>query len=211
MLRSLLFWVILLLPVPFTRAQTDCPKLTVTGPAGVTQPGEPMTIYADVTGDKSKKYWFAWTITDSVIMGGQGTSELKARYLPQAWGGRVTASVTVRGLPRGCADSASDTFAIIVDPGPEEVGAINNQRYVIDDNLLARLRRLFSEDKNSQLYIRIYYGASPARYLKIRAHILRQLAATEIDPARITIVGSSGSARGAMFWRIPPGVSDPAP
>jgi hypothetical protein len=193
------------------RPAGGCPTVTVTGPAGVTLPGQVMTIYLHMDGEVPKNIRITWEITDSVIMGGQGTPVLKARYLERAWGSKVTATARIDGLPFGCREIASDTIPIIVDPGPEHLGSINNAEYKIGANLLKRIGDSLYEEPNSQLYVWIYYGPNAKRFTKLKEHLLRQLSATRIDPTRFTIQGSGDRTRGAVFWRIPPGSSNPVP
>jgi hypothetical protein len=191
------------------QSAVSCPTITVTGPAGVVEPGKPMHFQVDVEPD-TKHLKFQWAVTDSVIMGGQGTRVLTVRYLPAAHGGGVTATVTIEGLAQTCTNTAAVRHPIVVEPGPIHLGAINNTSYTIGTALLKRIEEEMLADRNSQLYVWVYVQ-NERQVEKWKAHILRQLSPTKIDPSRFTLNVSTETTRGAVFWRIPPGADNPTP
>jgi hypothetical protein len=98
------------------------------------------------------------------------------------------------------------------EPDPEHLGAINNAAYLIDADLLKTIGESLTSNANSQLYVWMYVGSSSERKVQsLKLRLLRQLAVTRIDPSRITLMVSLEGARGAIFWRVPPGSPDPTP
>jgi hypothetical protein len=192
------------------KAAKKCPTIMVTGPAGVSMPYDPMTFTATLTGDIPKEPTYRWEVTGGAIIGGQSTSELKAHYIDR-W--KFTATVIVRGLPPGCPTKASETLHMSgPEPEPEHLGAINNATFTIDKTLLERIGESLTSNESSQLYVWVYVGSSSeSQFPSLRSRLLRQLAATKIDPSRFTLKVSSEKARGAIFWRVPPGSDDPTP
>lgn len=52
-----------------------CPTFSVTGPAGIPIPGEPMIYEASVTGPVPTGVRYKWTVHGGVIADGQGTKK----------------------------------------------------------------------------------------------------------------------------------------
>ena len=188
----------------------NCPTITVTGPAGVSMPYDPMTFRVSLTGDVPPKLTFHWDVTGGAIMGGQGTHLLQARYESVH---NFKATVTVSGLPSGCPMIASEILHMTgPEPDPEHLGAINNAAYLIDTALLKTIDESLTLNTNSQLYVWMYVGSSSERKVQsLKSRLLQQLAVTNINPSRITLMVSAAKARGAIFWHVPPGSPNPAP
>jgi hypothetical protein len=97
-------------------------------------------------------------------------------------------------------------------PGPEHLGTITNAKYTVDKATLERIRESLTSNQGSQLYVWIYAGtSSEGKFPSLKSRLLKQLAVTKLDPSRITLNVSSEKARGAVFWRVPVGSSDPSP
>lgn len=94
----------------------SCPTITVTGPAGVTQPGEVIEYTAAISGRAPQGVTPEWVISKGDIISGQGTLNIQIRTTKD--GGNFTATLTVIGLPAGCPNSASETAPVdcICDP-----------------------------------------------------------------------------------------------
>jgi hypothetical protein len=190
----------------------SCPTISITPPAGITQPGESMTFVAKLRGDVPANLLYVWTITHAKIIDGQGTLRITAQKedAGASWPNPV-ATLTVKGLPKGCPNSASEADPTVVDPGPIQLGEINNSSYTIDRELLVTIGKEMRANANSQLYVWIYSNQSERQVEKIKSHVLRQLSTTKIDPSRFTLNTSPERTRGVVFWQILPGVWNPAP
>lgn len=101
-----------------TKAQSSgaCPSISVTGPAGIVEPGR--TVHFSVSlepEEASRPLGFEWTVSGGAILGRQDTRALEVR--PEKYFNKeTTATVLVRGLPDGCAGTARESFIVVCDP-----------------------------------------------------------------------------------------------
>lgn len=190
----------------------ECPSsVSVTGPAGVTQPGESMSFTANVVGGPEVTY--NWTVSGGTIESGQGTPSISVRTSSADADTTITATVQLGGFEEGCGcqTEASDNGPVAPHPDPvliDEFGRLAN------DDVRARLDQFFIELQNNptnQGYI-INYGTAreiQARERLIQSHItLRRL-----DRSRITMVrgGDLGTGISTKLYRVPPGAENPNP
>lgn len=93
-----------------------CPTFSVTGPAGIVEPGENVSFYLSAKPEGvSKDLSFVWTVSGGKIIGRNDRPILNVR--PEKYFNKdTTATVTVTGLPEGCPVTASDTFIVVCDP-----------------------------------------------------------------------------------------------
>jgi PKD-like domain len=189
----------------------DCPKISVTTPAGIIDWGQIATFTANIDDRLSQDATYSWTVSKGEIVAGQGTRSLKIR-IPETYDMRITATIEVRGIPSGCPNRASEIYEYSIDPGPVELGEIRNT-YTIGRKLLAKLGKELRDNPNSQLYVIIYFANEPtgAAASKSNAKLLEQLATTKVDRARFTIVQAPGAVRHVVFFRVPPGADNPTP
>lgn len=189
----------------------DCASISVSGPAGITVPGDAMTFTANVTGGAITTY--NWTVDRGTIESGQGTPSITVRTSAADAGQNVRATVTVGPVMPdcGCTTEASEQAPVQAAPEPvlvDEFGVLPN------DDIRGRLDTFFAElqnNPNNQGYI-INYGTDreiAARERLITNHInFRQF-----DRSRITLVrgGDTGEGARTKLYRIPPGAENPAP
>ena len=157
-MKALLSLALLILSVTFALAQAattaKCPAITIIGPAGVEMPWDAMTFQVSLTGEVPKRLAYKWDVVGGAIMGGQGTPELKARYINVS---KFLATVTVVGLPSGCPTTAFEPLSMTgPEPGPVHLGTINNSTYTIDEALLEKIREALTSNDGSQLYVWLY-------------------------------------------------------
>ena len=192
----------------------DCPTLSVTGPAGVTEAGATMTFTANVSGGTQSNVTYDWAVTSGTIASGQGTPVITVQTTPDMAGTNVTATVTIGGICEDCPQrSASETAGVAERIGPtpvDEFGKLSN------DDVKARIENFYVTQLNNnptaQGYI-ITYGTTKqiaAREKQIRDAIrfLRQ------DPSRVTFVQSVTDAGGdvrTVLWLVPAGATPPTP
>ncbi len=193
------------------RRACDCPTLSVTGPAGITTPGDAMTFTANVSGGASVTY--NWTVSRGTIESGQGTPSIRVRTSREDAGQNITATVNLGGQDPACncPETASETAP--VDPYPEPL-LVDEFAKLQNDDVRARLDAFFVELQNNptnQGYI-INYGTDrdiAARERLINNHIDFR----RFDRSRITLVrgGDTGAGINTKLYRIPPGAQNPAP
>lgn len=189
----------------------DCGTLSVTGPAGITNPGDTMTFTANVSGGATPTY--NWTVSAGSIESGQGTPSIVVRTTPEMAGGNVTATVELGGLDAACEcpRTSQETGGVAPRPGSDlvdEFGKASN------DDIRGRLDSFFanlSNNPNDQGYV-INYGTAKeiaAREKLITNHINFR----KFDRSRITLVrgGDTGGGVNTKLYRIPPGAENPTP
>ncbi|MCY7344822.1 MAG: hypothetical protein LH614_01270, partial [Pyrinomonadaceae bacterium] len=81
-------------------------------------PGETMAFSLKAEGRvEESKLRHKWTVSEGYIIEGQNTSMIKVATTPDLGGSVITAKVTIEGLPKNCANEASETSSIGVIPG----------------------------------------------------------------------------------------------
>ncbi|HEX6125199.1 MAG TPA: hypothetical protein VFZ23_07475 [Pyrinomonadaceae bacterium] len=194
--------------------ECECPTLSVTGPAGVTQPGDSMTFTANVVGGSQQAVTYNWTVSAGTITAGQGTPSITVATDQSMAGGNVTATVNIAGTDPACPCPASASETAPIDTRPiavlvDEFGPLSN------DEVRSRLDAFFAELSNNptnQGYI-INYGTD-REIAALERLITNHIAFRNFDRSRITMVRGGASPDGqrrTKLYRIPPGADNPAP
>ena len=189
----------------------ECPTLTVTGPAGITAPGDAMTFTANVVGGPDVTY--NWTVDRGVIESGQGTPSISVRTSREDAGQTVTATVNLGGLDPACNCPAEASETGPVDSVPDAI-LVDEFGRLANDDIRARLDAFFLELQNNptnQGYI-INYGTNAEIAARERL-ITNHIAFRQFDRSRITLVrgGDLGTGPNTKLYRIPPGAENPTP
>jgi hypothetical protein len=190
----------------------DCATLSVSGPAGITAPGDAMTFTANVSGG-SITPTYNWSVSSGTIESGQGTSSITVRTDTSMAGGNVTATVDIGPGPAdcGCTTTASETAPVASNP---ESVLIDQFGKLPNDDIRGRLDNFFSElqnNPNNTGYI-INYGTD--REIAAREKLItNHIAFRKFDRSRITLVrgGDTGDGASTKLYRIPPGAGNPTP
>lgn len=190
----------------------DCNTLSVTGPAGLTEPGDAMTFTANVSGGSATPT-YNWTVTGGTIESGQGTASISVRTSMNDAGQNITATVNLGGLDPNCncPSTASETGSVTTKP---EASLVDEYGKLQADDVRARLDAFFLELQNNptnQGYI-INYGTDreiTAAERLINNHITFR----RFDRSRITLVrgGDTGEGPRTKLYRVPPGADNPNP
>ena len=91
----------------------NCPGIVVSGPMGVTLPGDQMSFTVDLVGPQILgSPGYTWTVSAGSIVSGQGTRSITVETAGAGSGMNVTATVSVQGSLPGCANTASETAPI---------------------------------------------------------------------------------------------------
>lgn len=190
----------------------ECPALSVTGPAGVTDRGGIMTFTANVSGGTAQTITYNWAVSAGTIESGQGTPSITV-MAPSDGTTNVEATVTVTlDVDCDCLKTASANGPVAEPEGPvlvDEFGPLSN------DDIRSRLDTFFAELANNptnQGYI-INYGTD--RQIAARERLItNHIAFRNFDRSRITLVNGGASPDGeprTKLYRIPPGADNPAP
>lgn len=115
MLRTLFLILIVAVFAAMASGQ-ECPTLSVTGPAGIVEPGENVSFYLSAKPEGiSKDLIFVWTVSGGKIIGSNDKDILEVRP-ERHFNKATTVTVTVTGLPEGCPLTASESFSVTCDP-----------------------------------------------------------------------------------------------
>ncbi len=191
----------------------ECPTISVSGPAGITDPGAPMTFTANVSGGTQASVTYNWSVSAGTITSGQGTPSITVDTTGLS-NTSVTATLDIGGTDPtcGCTTQATETAGVGVKPGPvlvDEFGAMPN------DDIRGRLDLFFAElsnNPNNQGYI-INYG-TPAQVATREKLIRNHITFRRFDASRITLVNGGDTGGGqpsTKLYRVPPGADNPTP
>lgn len=187
----------------------SCPPLSVSGPSGVTNPGDAMTFTASAGGDVT----YNWSVSAGTIESGQGTPSISVRTTPDMAGSNVTATVKIGGTDPAC---NCDTTKSETAPVAAKIGAsvIDEFGKATDDDVKARVDGFYTQlnnNPNAQGYI-INYG-TPAQIKKRRAQIMKAINFRKYDVSRVTFVDGpdNGTGESTKFYLVPAGADKPTP
>jgi hypothetical protein len=192
--------------------ECSCPSLSVSGPAGITAPGSPMTFTANVSGGTQDNLTYNWTVSAGTIDSGQGTPSITVTA-PSDGTTNVTATVTLGGLDPNCncPATASETAGVAPPLTYEEVDQFGPAS---NDDVKARVDNFYiqlNNNPNAQGYI-INYG-TPAEIRRRRAQIMNAINFRKYDASRVTFVDGpdNGTGVNTKFFIVPPGANPPQP
>ena len=187
----------------------SCPTLSVSGPSGVTNPGDAMTFTASASGDLT----YNWTVSAGTIESGQGTPSISVRTTKEMGGSNVTATVNIGGTNPECKcrTDASETAPVQARQTSsvvEEFGKAPN------DDVKARVDNFYiqlNNNPNAQGYI-INYG-TPAEIKARKAQIDKAIAFRKYDRSRLVWVDgpNNGTGISTKFIIVPAEADKPTP
>ena len=211
MMRKILlisFWLLFLCLCSAAQEQiTGCPSVSVSGPAGIVEPGGIATFIVRMDARvKAYKPSYKWSVSAGEIIRGQGTPQIGVLVPDSAF----TATVDVGGLPDGCTSTFSEMMA--GDPMPQAIkldeilGPINRAA----KERLDHIRKAFAADTNSQCYVLLRFHRGRSSSLGSRRDELVRTISKEED-RRITFVDVPDVRDVTEIWLIPAGTTPPKP
>lgn len=195
----------------------ECPTVYVTGPAGITAPGEIYWFEATVKGRDGETFEYDWVVSIGKITERVGKTRIGVLATREMAGLSVTATVRVKGLPDGCENVASESSGIC-DCSPEPV-LLDEFSIAISKLNLPSLGAAVVEledSRNSQLYIIEYFPSNTTKAVVDRkiAAIRKHLSDKhKFDLSRVTIVSapSENDKTLTKIYKVPPGSENPTP
>lgn len=188
-----------------------CYSVSVSGPSGITNPGDSMTFTANVGGGGD--FTYNWTVSNGTISSGQGTPSITVATTKAMAGQNVTATVDVGGMCPDCQRIASETAPVAP---PITFTQIDEFDKLVDDDVKIRVDNFYIQLNNNptaQGYI-INYGTA-AEIKKRRAQIMKAInrPGTSYDASRVTFVDGPNSGTGikTKFYLVPAGADTPQP
>ena len=193
---------------------SDCPQISVVGPAGVSMPGELIWFRVNLNPEPTSELKFHWTTDAGQVDEGQSTKRIGVRYLMGMRGTTLTATVKIEGLTSHCQNMASDGAPLIWDPGPELLSEFSVPLASIHIRYLRAAAAELVRNPNNQMYIIEYFPPRTSESSKTRKrNRIRSFMGDTLrfDVSRITIVTSEADRPLTKIYRIPPGAANPNP
>ena len=164
---AILLFIFCICIFPQTNQTLPCPKISVTGPAYVPKPDEPITFFASV-GENIKNFnvRYLWMVSGGEILEGQGTNFIKV--LLENPGRGLTANVKIEGLPENCENTFSETAYFESPPSIIKVEQfalpISKDNNIKNQSMFDALQN----DPSAQLYVIIYLKSKTLQKTAIR-------------------------------------------
>jgi hypothetical protein len=187
----------------------SCQPLSVSGPSGVTNPGETMSFTLSGAGSDNS---INWSVSAGTIEAGQGTSTITVRAPADGSVTNITATAEVGGTNPACncQTSANETAGVAPLPQAKLVDEFGPQK---DDEVKARVDNFYIElnnDPNAKGYVVNYGNAKQIAARK--AQIMKAVNFRKYDANRLVFVdgGDTGAGVNTKFWLVPAGAKPPA-
>jgi len=193
--------------------QTDCPTISVTGPAGIPRRGELYLYTSSIKGTIPPGLVYRWTVSNGALIEGQGTPN--AKIAPDPNRNSVTVTLELIGLPTECPNIASEGF--VVDSLLLEPILVDEFSAPMSKLEKERLKNAVDEQKNNpnnQLYIIEYFpkNISPSamreKVSRVTNFLVKEL---KLDESFLTIMTEKAAKPLTKIYRIPPGAANPIP
>jgi hypothetical protein len=191
-----------------TENPASCPSVSVIGPAGITQPGDPMIFATNPPLNDREGLSFHWTISAGTIIKGEKSQVIEVQTTREMNNSSITATVEILGLPKGCVRTASESAAVSSGFHPvksDEFGKLSR------NDTRGQLDVFFNEVLNNKddvgfIVLRAAPGKSHHR-LKQRFELIRRHIAFRKFPRESIVVCSEPGEREpseyTVFWRSP--------
>jgi hypothetical protein len=189
-----------------TKPVSECPRISVTGPAGLIRPGEVMTYTVNVENAGKFSLLYSWSVNGGNIENGQGTSAIKVRRVAPIGSGPA-AVVQVRGLPQQCPNTATETSPEDLLQQAEKLAQIALPLGSTESGTFQRIADSVRKSPYSQLYIFIPPDVRVQN--EVADRLERAIPGRGIDGQRITFVHTNGKNSVIQIWLVPPGATPP--
>ncbi len=154
-----------------TNDTAPCPAVSVTGPAGIPTPNEPITFTASIGAEaKNYKIQYNWTVRGGEIFDGQGTETV--RVTPSNSGESLTAAIEIVGLPINCINQASETAPLYCGlPQLVQIDVFSEPLAQINKNRINEMVRALQNDPTAQLYIIFKHAVRRQMLVRFANHL----------------------------------------
>jgi len=191
----------------------DCPSgVSVTGPSGLTKPGDSMTFTASVNGGSQSNPSYNWTVSSGNITSGQGTNVITVATTTDMQGQTVTATVVATGFCAEC-NSITNSASGEVDriPPPKEPRKVTDQGPAPDDDVKATLMNIrdteLGADPTATLWI-INRGSAKDKAKRVK-QLNKAITFLGIESTRVNIVDAGEGTPLTEYWIVPAGAAEP--
>ena len=189
-----------------------CPSISVKGPADSVKAGKPVVFTGNVSYEaKNYNPKYEWSIAGGRIVKGQGT--LSITVVQPNTGDNLTVTLSVKGLPEDCQNTASATAPVCDCVVSTEVAEFSRDTVEIDELQMQDVKKNAGENPNSQLFVmEVFRKGTPqdeidARILRLENYLTQ---VTSIDKDRLKIVKGLSDRNLTRIYLVPPGAEEPA-
>ena len=191
----------------------ECPEISITGPAGITNPGDVMIFSVNVIGRIPDGVKYHWKVVDGEIESGQGTRSLRVRT-PNKSSFNTVATVEVVGLPEGCGTTASASSPVACFCVPiliDEFGSVS--RKVLNARIANFIEQL-RDQPESRAFIILYFEPKTQKSVvdrrigEINDSLLKIY---RLIKEQFEVVAATRDIAGVRLFIVPPGAELPTP
>lgn len=190
-----------------------CPEIAVTGPSGITSPGDSMEYKAQISGDVRGSVRYEWTVSAGQIIEGQGTLAIKVRA-PETEPTGLTATINIEGLPGGCPASASETAQVAAILDPVLVDEFVSEGLQLEKGRLEAASSTLKERPDGVLYIIEHFPPNTSGFdIRAKQRKLSEFLTeyTKLNEKSLKIVTATGPEFRTRIYRIVSGSEFPEP
>lgn len=192
-----------------------CPRFSITGPAGISKPGDPIAYAATIEGVLPRSAKLVWSVNQGQIIEGWGTERIVVTVDRETLlRHTLITTLEIVGLPHGCVNSATESLSVeTVDPILIDEFPGENVSEIDWDRLADAVREGVNNPTN-QLYIIEYFPPWTSDFdIREKIERIRRYIADELkfDISHVTIVTAEGAALNTKIYRVPPGAESPKP
>ena len=216
-MKQVIFLTIFILAFCFdVFAQTSkniCPQIKFVSPNELIVPDKSSNFIVEVSEIPEKdNLRYEWTFSRGEILKGQGTKQIEFSANEEDAGANFTVSVKVKGLPKDCSDTYSDTFSVALLPIIEPIDDFGK---IALDEYRARLDNFIVTLANSPNYeglISLEFAENSRNGYKISLlrSINKHLIFRKFDLTRITFaIAKKNIDEKSLFWIISPDEKSP--
>jgi hypothetical protein len=200
-------------PTPTPTPTPACPTISLDCPTGTVNPGDKITLTANLSGTAPAGVTYSWTVSAGTITAGQNTNSITVDTTGTA-GQTITATVTVGGLDASCTNSASCSVSVKAPPpNSRKVDEYGNLRFNDEKARLDQFAIQLQNDPTAQGYIIVYggrvgrAGEAQARADRAKAYLVnnRGISADRI----VTVDGGYREQLTTELYVVPQGATPP--
>jgi hypothetical protein len=186
----------------------NCPTVSVSGPSGLTKPGDTMTFTSNISGGGDCSSGYNWTVSNGTIVSGQGTSTITVATTREMAGQSVTA--TMEGSGSCFCESCPRTSSATGDVENKPTSRKTEYDKKPDDDVKAILDGYFQDlasDPSAAGVIIIHGNAKERTFF--RKQIDKAAKFRNYDLSRVQFITKDDSPGMVELYVVPSGADSP--
>ncbi len=205
-----------------TNQNAPCPAISVTGPAGIVNPGETGTFTTNVDDKNLANYVYSWTVSGASIVDengiswgakfeGTGKNVIKVLIPSEMAGESLLVTVEVKGLPEECPNTYSESMGCWLPPRLVEIDEFSISPNQIDTIRLNNLAKELENNPSAQIYITERFERKTSRKIieQKNQKTLDYLKSRNIASERVVLINTNADKNQTNFFLVPAGAEPP--